>query len=390
MTTNRWLLPDGVSEVLPAAARTTETLRRNLLDLYHSYGYELVEPPLIEYTDSLLIGLGEDMDLHSFKMADQISGRLLAVRPDITPQVARIDAHSLAREGVSRFCYAGSVLHTVPLGPMSSRSPVQIGAELYGEPSVAADIELISLMLATVRAAGYEEICLDIGHVAIYKAMVEAAAIPESVLDELFAVLQRKAGGDLEALLESADVNDIWRQRFTKLAGLHGDITCLDEVDALFDNTPSAVCAAIDQCRQVVAAITASFDKVSVFIDFSELRGFHYHTGLVFAAYVDGVGQAVANGGRYDDIGSVFGRARAATGFSSYIDLLISGSKHDEVDQFVYVDAELLAQAGSEIAKLREQGVAVVEGFAGGQCPESCTHQLVFKSKQWLVEPVKE
>ena len=385
--TNRWLLPDGVAEVLPTDARNIENLRRSLLDLYHGKGYELVMPPLIEYTDSLLIGLGSDMDLHSFKMVDQLSGRLLAVRPDITPQVARIDAHSLAREGVTRYCYAGSVLHTVPMGPLSSRSPLQIGAELYGEPSVEADIELIGLMLESLALAGFGSVCLDLGHVAVYKAMLSASGLAESNEEAVFDALQRKSIGDLTAALEAANLSSVWVQRFCALVSINGAADCLARVKALFDQLPDDVAVAIQDCEKVAAAVSAKFDNVEIFFDFAELRGYHYHTGLVFAAYVDGVGQAVANGGRYNDIGAVFGRARPATGFSAAIDILAAGLVA-EPEQRVYVSFEDIAQANDTVVALRAKGVAVVEGFSGSLRPVNCTHELTFQENQWVLVPV--
>lgn len=385
--TNRWLLPDGVAEVLPADARNIENLRRSLLDLYHNKGYELVMPPLIEYTDSLLIGLGSDMDLHSFKMVDQLSGRLLAVRPDITPQVARIDAHSLAREGVTRYCYAGNVLHTVPMGPQSSRSPLQVGAELYGEPSVEADIELIGLMLESLALAGFENVCLDIGHVAVYKAMLVSSGLAQSDQAAVFDALQRKAVGDLTAALAAANLSELWVQRFCALVNIHGTADCLSHIKALFDELPETVAQAIDDCEQVAAVVAAKYTQVDVFFDFAELRGYNYHTGLVFAAYVEGVGQAVANGGRYNDIGAVFGRARPATGFSAAIDVLVTGLTL-KPEQRVYVSAENSGPAQANIMALRAEGVAVVEGFSSSARPVNCSHELQFQENQWVLVPV--
>ena len=385
MTSNRWLLPDGVEEVLPSEARSIEALRRQLLDLYHSRGYELVMPPLVEYTDSLLIGLGHDMDLHSFKVADQLSGKMLAVRPDITPQVARIDSHSLAREGVTRYCYAGSVLHTVPMAGASSRSPLQVGAELYGEPSVEADIEVITLMLDTVRAVFKGNICLDLGHVGIYTALVAASGISDVTEQDVFAALQRKSETDVKNALASENIDPKWQQAFLDLLAINGGVEALDEVEVLFEGLSADIAATITECKAVATAIVDSFEDVDVFIDFTELRGYHYHTGLVFAAFVEGSGKAVANGGRYDDIGKVFGRSRPATGFSSSINLLsqfISSSK----EQCVFVYSADKAAAASEIQVLRDQGTAVIEGFTNSGVPEICTHVLQRSGDTWVVE----
>lgn len=384
MTSNRWLLPEGVQEVLPSEARSIESLRRRVLDLFHSRGYELVMPPLVEYTDSLLIGLGQDMDLHSFKMADQLSGKMLAVRPDITPQVARIDAHSLAREGVTRYCYAGSVLHTRPLAGANSRSPLQVGAELYGEASVEADIEIIALMIETVRTVSAETVCLDLGHVGIYRALMGAADISQADEAAIFEALQRKSESDLMAALQVADVAEQWQQALLDLLNITGDEDALNALADAFAELPVSVEPIIKQCRQVATAVRQRFENVDIFVDFTELRGYHYHTGLVFAAYIDGYGHAIANGGRYDDIGEVFGRPRPATGFSSSIDRL-SRKLSAGQEQCVYV-AKADAEAASEkVCELRQQGLPVIIGFSEGSAPENCTHVLAQENNTWVL-----
>ena len=385
MTSNRWLLPDGVEEVLPSEARSIEALRRQLLDLYHSRGYELVMPPLVEYTDSLLIGLGHDMDLHSFKMADQLSGKMLAVRPDITPQVARIDSHSLAREGVTRYCYAGSVLHTVPMAGASSRSPFQVGAELYGEPSVEADIEVIALMLDTVRTVYSGNVCLDLGHVGVYTALVAASGISDVTEQEVFAALQRKSETDVINALVAESIDEKWQKAFLELLAVNGGIEALDDIQQLFSGLGVDIASIVTECKAVAATIVEQFEQVDVFIDFTELRGYHYHTGLVFAAFVEGSGKAVANGGRYDDIGKVFGRSRPATGFSSSINVLSQFIRSSK-EQCVFVYSADKSAAASEIQALRSQGTAVIEGFTTSGVPEICTHVLQRSGNAWVVK----
>lgn len=385
MSSNRWLLPDGVEEVLPSRARSIEALRRQILDLYHNRGYELVMPPLIEYTDSLLVGLGSDMDLYSFKMADQLSGKMLAVRPDMTPQVARIDAHSLARDCVTRYCYAGSVLHTVPLGTSASRSPFQVGAELYGEASVDADIEIIALMLDTVRLVSDERICLDLGHVGVFTALVKATGLQGAAKDAVFDALQRKSESDLHLALAGSGIASSHSEAFVSLLAMNGGIDVLERLNTVFKALNIDVSEQLGECRQVFDAICAQFTNVDVFFDFTELRGYHYHTGLVFAALVDGFGEAIANGGRYDDIGEVFGRPRPATGFSSSIDRL-SQKLSLAQEQRVYVAHALLADAAEEIARLRAEGIAVVTGFVNGTHPENCTHELAQDTQAWVLK----
>lgn len=384
---DRWLLPDGVEELLPERAERAEQLRRRLLDLFRSWGYELVMPPLLEFTDSLLVGLGGDLDLQTFKVTDQLSGRTLGIRADITPQVARIDAHSLRREGAVRLCYAGSVLHARPKSLLASRSPIQIGAELYGDSGLASDGEVVLLMLETLRVAGLAGITLDLGHVGIYRALVAAAGLADEVGQELFDVLQRKAGADLEALLARAVPDALHRQWLLDLSRLHGDLGVLAEARARFAAAPPAVLAAIDELAAVAQLVQARLPEVALYFDLSELRGYHYHTGLMFAALVPGWGQAVANGGRYDHIGEVFGRARPATGFSTDLKALIA----------LAVDGEdggagaILAPAEDDIElwraaqALRTAGERVIAALPGQPAPAGCDRQLVRAGDGWQV-----
>jgi ATP phosphoribosyltransferase regulatory subunit len=386
---DRWLLPDGVEEILPRQALRVEGLRRRLLDLFQAWGYELVIPPLVEFTDSLLIGLGADMDLHSFKMVDQLSGRLLAIRPDITPQVARIDAHSLNRTGPARFCYAGTVAHTRPRSLLATRTPIQVGAELYGEAGVAADIEIICLMLETLVAAGLADICLDLGHVGIFQAMVDQAQLHQGAgqahTQELFEALQRKAAQDISAAARQAGLAEHWVQRFVELAGCHGDSSVLDQASRLFERVPDSVSEAIAQLRAVASAVAARYaGRVRCYFDLAELRGYHYHTGLVFAALVPGFGQALANGGRYDDIGDVFGRGRPATGFSLELKALAELATVD------FSERETVFAPHSEhegyydaVQAQRRAGLAVVCGMPGQPVPEGVERVLVHGDDGW-------
>ena len=321
-TVDHWQLPDGVEEVLPAQAELVERLRRQLLDLYRSWGYRLVIPPLVEFTESLLVGLGEDLDLLTFKLTDQLSGRALGIRADITPQVARIDAHSLAEEGVTRLCYAGSTLHTRPTSPLASRSPIQLGAELYGDDSPGADVEIVRLMLATLEAAGLSGITLDLGHVGIYEAVLASAQLDADTERTVFDALQRKSVPDLDAALAAAPEETA--AMIVALADLHGDDSVLMRARELCaENVPAAL-DALDALSELAAEIRHTHPDLDIYFDLAELRGYHYHTGLVFAAYVRGHGQALANGGRYNDVGQVFGRARPATGFATDLKALMA------------------------------------------------------------------
>lgn len=304
-----WLLPENVEDVLPPQAWRMEDMRRALLDLFRRHGYQLVVPPLIEYVDSLLTGVGADLDLKTFKLVDQMSGRLMGVRADITPQVARIDAHLLAGNAVNRLCYAGSVLHTQPDGFHRSREPIQIGAECYGEPGAAADLEILTLMLQGLDACGVRGAQLDIGHVGVYRALAQAAGLSGEAEHRLFGALQAKDASAVAAL--TADLPNDLRAAFAALPQLYGDRGVLAEARARLPGLP-AVAAALD----TLDAIDAGLVGVEAVYDLAELRGYGYHSGVVFAAYTAGRSRAIAQGGRYDEVGRVFGRARPATGFS--------------------------------------------------------------------------
>jgi len=383
---DHWQLPDGVEEVLPAQAEAVERLRRQLLDLFHAWGYRLVIPPLVEFTESLLVGLGEDLDLTTFKLTDQISGRTLGIRADITPQVARIDAHSIADEGVTRLCYAGSTLHTRPKSPFASRSPIQLGAELYGDDSVGADVEVVCMMLATLEAAGLSGITLDLGHVGIYEAVLLHAELEEEREATVFDALQRKSVPDLIQALEGVDPGTT--ALIIALAKLHGDESILDDARALYAETVPDALLGLDTLQQVARTIRRQRPDLDIYFDLAELRGYNYHTGLVFAAYVPGVGEALANGGRYNDVGAVFGRARPATGFAADLKALMAlvpDVTESGAISLPGVDDEALLLRARE---LRESGEVVIQSFSGEVDPR-CDRELVEMEGQWLIRPLK-
>ncbi|MCB1696369.1 MAG: ATP phosphoribosyltransferase regulatory subunit [Pseudomonadales bacterium] len=384
---DRWQLPDGIEEVLPAQAATAERLRRRLLDLYRSWGYQLVIPPLMEFTESLLIGLGQDLDLLTFKLTDQLSGRTLGVRADITPQVARIDAHSLAQEGITRLCYAGSTLHTRPKSLLASRSPIQLGAELYGDNSLAADVEIVRLMLATLEAAGMgSDITLDLGHVGVYQAVLACAGLSAEQEQTVFDALQRKSVPDLHLAL--AGVRPEAAELIIALVDLHGDDAVLANARELFaDSAPGAV-AAVDALREVATDIHRQRPDLDIYFDLAELRGYHYHTGIVFAAYVPGHGQALANGGRYDNVGEVFGRARAATGFATDLKALLALVPAEAATRgaISMPDSDDPALAAA-VARLREAGEIVINCLGTDPDPR-CDRQLSEQDGQWRVQAI--
>jgi ATP phosphoribosyltransferase regulatory subunit len=304
----KWVLPEYIEDILPAQAMRIESLRRRILDLFFKKKYQLVMPPLLEYIDSLLTGTGHDLELRTFKVIDQLSGRMMGVRADITPQVARIDAHLLNRRGVTRLCYCGSVLHTRPLSPGATREPLQIGAEIYGEGSVAADVEMLELLCEALALAGTRRARIDIGHVAVFRAIARAGSVGREREAELFEALQRKDTPSLKEL--SKKLPRKMRDALLMLPNLYGDAKVLDEAEAKLPKI-AEITRALATLRKLAKAC-----KFPASFDLAELRGYHYHSGVVFDAYCDGVTGAVARGGRYDEVGKAFGRARPATGFS--------------------------------------------------------------------------
>ncbi len=362
---DRWLLPDGVEELLPAAAEQIEQLRRRLLDLYGSWGYDLVIPPLLEYTDSLLIGLGRDVDLLTFKVTDQLSGRTMGIRADITPQTARMDAHSFSRQGLNRLCYAGQVVHTKPKSPLATRTPIQAGVELYGEPGLTADLETVSLLLESLTAAGVETLHIDLGHVGIYRALAEAADLSADQEQTFFELLQAKAVTEICAWVAEHIDDASMATLLLELPGLAGEREVLSRARDLLGAVPAAV-AAVDELIELADVLIQRYPRAELYFDLSELRGYHYLTGIVFAAFVPGYGNAVASGGRYDHIGEVFGRARPATGFAVDLTALCSLGVLPEAGRAgIFAPASDNAGQWAAIQSLRGQGERVVCGLPG-------------------------
>ncbi len=319
----RWLLPEHIEDILPEEAARIEFLRRAILDLFFASNYQLVMPPLVEFTDSLLTGTGHDLDLRTFKLVDQLSGRMMGVRADITPQVARIDAHLLNREGVTRLCYCGSVLHARPAGPGATREPIQIGAEIFGHAGIASDLEIQGLLCRSLAAAGVKGARMDVGHVAVFRSLVRAAGIGAALEGELFEALQRKDVPSLKGLTRKLDAQT--RAALMLLPELYGDSSVLAVAGKKLPKLPDL--------QQALATLRALSEAcpVPVSFDLAELRGYHYHSGVVFDAYCDGAeGTAnfpIARGGRYDEVGKAFGRPRAATGFSIELRSLAAAMK---------------------------------------------------------------
>jgi ATP phosphoribosyltransferase regulatory subunit len=382
-----WLLPEYIEDILPPQAARIERLRRDILDLFALHGYELVMPPLLEYVDSLLTGTGHDLDLQTFKLVDQLSGRMLGLRADIAPQVARIDAHLLNRGGVTRLCYAGSVLHTLPNGINCTREPLQIGAEIYGHAGIESDVEIQQLLLRALRAAGVEEVHLDIGHVGIFRALVSRAKLARDTEAELFRAMQVKdapAVRELTQKLPRAAADAI-----RALPELYGGPEVLKEAGKRLPAHPEIAAALKD-----LKALSERLRDVAHIrcFDLAELRGYHYHSGVVFAAYAQGQSSAIGRGGRYDEVGKAFGRARPATGFSMDLRELAAlspgnGARTCVLAPYKPDDADLQRR----IASLRERGTAVVvdlPGHAQGAGDSGCDRRLARRDGKWLLEKI--
>ncbi len=384
-----WLLPEGIDEVLPPQAEQLEGLSRRLLDLYRGWGYELVVPPLIEYLDTLLTGTGNDLDLQTFKLIDQLNGRLMGVRADMTPQVARIDAHHLRRDTPTRLCYLGSVLQTRPDGFAGSRSPLQIGVELYGHGGIESDVEVLALMVQTLAAAGLENPYLDLGHVGIFGALARQAGLDRAQEAALFDALQRKAVPELEELVAGWALQEDAARMLRRLAVLNGGEEVLAEARRELAAAAPAVHEALDTLEQLAGLAARQLPAASLHFDLAELRGYHYHTGVIFAAFVPGRGQAVAQGGRYDGIAKVFGRARPATGFSADLRTVMRlGGVPPRGREAIFAPFAQTPGRDAQIAALRDAGEVVIDelpGQIGGAAQMGCGRELVWRDERWQV-----
>ena len=360
---DRWLLPDGVEEVLPPAASHLEAVRRRLLDQFEAWGFELVITPMVEYLESLLTGTGRDLDLKTFKVTDQVSGRMMGIRADMTPQVARIDAHSLDREGIVRLCYAGTVLHAKADNMLASRTPISVGAELFGDSSTRADLEIVSLMIEAIRGEGISPVHIELGDVGIFRELVQTATLAAEEEERLFGLIQKKATAELAAVLESLELPANVAAKIKALPDLCGDTNVLAKARELFAGD-AAITRRLASLAEVASGLSARFPDLDLYYDLAELRGYAYHTGIVFAAY-GASGHRLAKGGRYDDVGEVFGRARAATGFDIDLKMLAASSAVTTAKrQRVFAPP---AEAGSEaerwafVSGLRSEGYIVIE-----------------------------
>ena len=386
--TERWLLPEGMDELVPPESLCLERMRRSLLDLFYQWGYEIVTPPFIEYLESLLTGTGEDLELHTFKLIDQLTGRMMGVRADMTPQVARIDARRLRRDGPARLCYAGTVLHTLPEGISGGRSPVQVGAELYGHGGWESDCEIVCLMLEGLERSGVGPVHLDLGHVGIFRALARRAALAHEQESALHEALQRKARSEACELLSAWEVDAECADALVALVALDGESPILERAGRSLAVGGEEVARALAELGALVGAIRARRPDVELHVDLAELRGYRYHTGSVFAAFVPGYGREVARGGRYDEIGSVFGRARAATGFSADLKTLIAlvGTPGGEAVEEGVVGAPWSDDPAlhDAIRKLRSHGERVIQRLPG-EAPSEARRLVRRRDGRWVV-----
>ncbi len=390
MVRSPWMLPEGVDEALPAEAARLEALRRAMLDRLACWGYRLVIPPLVEHLDSLLTGSGGALDLQTFKLVDPLSGRSLGVRADMTPQVARIDARHLGDQGPARLCYLGTVLRAMPDTMGAARSPVQVGAELYGHPGVEGDCEIAALMTELLTLAGIAPLHLDLGHVGVFRALVRAVGLDARGETALHEVLQRKARPELRQLLASLDCPPALRHALAALADLNGDLAVLDEAASRIGGVDDAVDLALAELARLCALLGAQAGNVVLHVDLAELRGYDYHTGTVFAAFTPAHGQEIARGGRYDHIGEVFGRARPATGFSADLKLLARLGAFDAPAGAAAITAPWSEDPALALAVrgLRAAGERVVTVLPGAPAVPGCDRELVAMEDGWVVRPV--
>ncbi len=378
-----WVLPEYIEDILPPEARRIESLRARLLELFRVHGYELVMPPLLEYTESLLTGSGHDMDLRTFKLVDQLSGRTMGLRADITPQVARIDAHLLNREGVTRLCYCGSVLHTLPAGLTSTREPLQIGAEIYGHAGIDSDLEIQRLLAQALDVCRLPDVRLDIGHVAVFRSLAQRGGVSPGLEADLFAGLQAKDVSALQVLTKSLD--RATRSAILLLPELYGGREVIARARRALPKYAEITRALADLDR------LAAMDDLPVSIDLADLRGYHYHSGAAFAAYCARLPNAIALGGRYDGVGKAFGRARPATGFTLYLLDLARLAPTEPAPGCVRAPRTSDPTLAVAMASLRAAGEVVIQDLPGHENEGEkgrCERELIKQKGKWQVRKI--
>ncbi|MEG0045292.1 MAG: ATP phosphoribosyltransferase regulatory subunit [Comamonas sp.] len=379
-----WVLPDHIADVLPSEARHIEELRRGLLDTARSYGYELVMPPMLEYLESLLTGTGEALALQTSKLIDQLSGRTMGLRADMTQQVARIDAHLLNRKGVTRLCYCGPVVHARPDRPRATREPFQFGAEIYGHEGLEADLEALLLALDCLKGAGVKDVIVDLADVRIVRSLLAGVMVDEQVLRGVHAALASKDATELAAL--TVDFPEASREGLMALLQLYGGMEVLDKAEIVLERT-AGVRNVLSHLRWLVQRL----DGVKVSFDLADLRGYSYYSGTRFAIYVPGGSDALVRGGRYDEVGAVFGRNRPAAGFSLDIKQLVAVVPERPLKAAIRAPWGDDVQVAAAISALRQQGETVVCVLPGHESEVDefhCDRELANVGGQWVVQAI--
>ena len=382
---NQWTLPDYVEDMLPDEAVYLESLRRSILDLYQAHGYFYVIPPMLEYIESLNSN-GQDMDLDTFKVVDQLSGRLMGVRADITPQVARIDAHLIHNEEVTRLSYAGSVLRTKPASFLQSREPFQIGAELYGFKGIEADLEIQTLLIKTLNTIGIKSPVFDFNHLDIFTSLIASSSIERDLLDRLYEAMQKKDQSEVKSLTQSLDKKN--REALIALVSLYGDVNILKEADKVLPQD-KAIKNALQFLNQIDKALKESDIKISY--DLSDIRGYQYHNGLVFSVYADQCYSPIALGGRYDNIGASFGRKRPATGFTMDLKNIVTLFPNGKKAKAILAPQGNDAGLQKAIETLRQQGdIVAIDLFGDMNAIQNNCDRILMQdaAKAWKVKAV--
>ena len=389
---NHWLLPEGIEEVLPPEAERLDALCRAALDQFRAWGYERVMPPLLEYLETLLGGTGEDVALQSFKVTDQLSGRMMGIRADMTPQMARIDAHVLKRNAPTRLCYLGTVLHTRPRSQGGTRAPLQVGAELYGHAGPESDAEILALMLRTLQLAGLREVHVDLGHAGIFRGLTRGMQLAPAQEQELFDALQRKSAAELETSIRDWGLTAKLGDPLLRLVELNGDAAVLDEARRVLAGAGDEVRQCLDNLARIAELVRRQVRDAPLYFDLAELDGYHYHTGMMFSTYVAGEGQGIAFGGRYDDIGAAFGRRRPGTGFSTDMNLLFALAPREATARdAIHAPASEVPGLAEMIEQLRRQGEVVIcelPGHDGELRAMGCGRELILDKGRWTVRKI--
>ena len=385
----KWLLPEGINEVLPPRSHKLEKMTRCVTDLFDRWGYNLVMPPMAEYLESFMLDNSDDLQIQTFKMTDPIGGRMLGVRPDITPQIARIDAHSLNQNDINRLCYIGQILNTKVVSHGRSRSPLQIGAELYGHNGIESNIEILNLMLKLFDTLGVNGIDLVLGHVGIYLELVKVADLSAKQSHFLAGLMRTKSKYDIKEYLESQNIDQKYRNYFIDLVDCYGDLSILNSAQEQFGGISENIAQALRDIQET-ADILSVHKGLNLHCDLLEAPGYHYEDGLVFYAFSQGFPGEIARGGRYDGIGRAFGRNRPAVGFSSDLEVLemLSNKAFGTPRQDIFAP-NIVDQGLSEaIAKARDKGDRVVVQLDENDTADkhNCTCHFVNDKGKWDIK----